>query len=697
MPTSCIEPLRSVFSYSTWSQPDSFLSQGFDEQVPAGCNQVEFDPTLEARPTTDVADSPSGLHVDLHIPQKENESPGGRGQADLRDTVVTLPKGLVVNPSSANGLGSCTSAQVGYRAGTSAPMEFTPDPAQCPPSSRIGTVELNVPAVDHPIKGGVYVATPHDNPFGSLLALYIAVDDPTSGVVVKLAGEVHADPQTGQLTTTFAGTPQQPFEDFHLEFFGGAGAALRTPAVCGTYSTTSSLTPWSAPESGPPATPSDTYSITREPGGGGCPSAGGGESNSPGFDAGTLAPIARAYSPFVMRLRREDGSQEFSSVSATLPPGLLGKLAGIPYCPEAAMTAAEAKSGRVEQASPSCPAASQLGTVTVGAGAGPAPYYTNGRLYLAGPYKGAPLSLVAITPAAAGPYDLGTVVSRVAVHVDPETARITAISDPIPHILQGIPLDVRSIVVNVDRADFTLNPTNCDPMTAGGEVTSVFGQIAPLSSPFQVGECSGLAFKPKLSFALTGKPNRGAHPALKAVLRMPEGGANIAKAVVTLPHSEFIDQGHFRTICTRVQYAQGACPAGSIYGFARAASPLLEKPLEGPVYLRSSSHELPDLVISLDGQVHFDAVGHVDSVNGGLRTTFEAVPDAPVTSLVLKMQGGKKGLFVNSTNICAKNYRATVEFDAQNGKVADSRAPMKAKCKGKGRKGGKGGHKRSSR
>jgi hypothetical protein len=550
--------------------------------------------------------------------------------------------------------------------------------------------------LDHPLPGSVYVATPHDNPFDSLLAIYIAVDDPISGVIVKLAGHVEADPQTGRLTTTFDDNPQLPFEDFKLKFFDGATAPLRTPAVCGTYATTSSLTPWSAPQSGPPDTPSDTYAIDQGPNGSGCATSEGAQANSPAFDAGTVTPVAGAYSPFVVNLHRDDGSQQFSSVTLTPPPGLVGKLTGIPYCPDAALAVAATKAGKAEQANPSCPAASQVGSVVAGAGAGPAPYHAQGHAYLTGPYKGAPLSLAIVTPAVAGPFDLGTVVVRTALYVDPESAQITAKSDPIPRILQGIPLDVRSIQIKMDRPDFTLNPTNCDPMIVSGTALSVLGHPAALAERFQVGQCAGLEFRPRLSFRLRGKTRRGGHPALRAVLTMPPGGANITGTSVALPHSEFLEQSHIRTICTRVQFAANACPAGAIYGRARAITPLLDQPLEGPVYLRSSSNPLPDLVADLNGQIHVVLKGRIDSVHGGIRTTFGSVPDAPVTRFVLSMRGGKKGLLVNSRDICKRVNRATVKFDAQNGKIADFRPALRAQC-GKAAKHKKqAAHKRSA-
>jgi hypothetical protein len=331
--------------------------------------------------------------------------------------------------------------------------------------------------------------------------------------------------------------------------------------------------------------------------------------------------------------------------------------------------------------------------VTAGAGAGPSPFYVGGKLYLAGPYKGAPISLVVIIPAVAGPFDLGTVVNRVAANIDPETAQVRAVADPLPTILAGIPVDTRDLRVNLDRPNFTLAPTSCEPKSVGATVTGTQGQSTTVSNRFQLGGCNKLKFGPKISLTLKGGTKRSDFPAFKAVVTYPQKGAyaNTAKASVGLPHSEFLEQSHFRTICTRVQFAANACPKGAIYGKARAFTPLLDKPLEGPVYLRSSSNPLPDLVLDLRGQIHAVAVGRVDSHNGGIRTRFETVPDAPLSKVIVEMQGGKKGLFVNSRNICKHVNKATVKFTGQNGKVSEERPVLKDSCKGKG---GKKGHKK---
>jgi hypothetical protein len=664
MPTSCGEPFAATSGMDSWETPGVLAKGSFEttdskgNPLPiTGCNALDFNPEIEARPTTNLADSPSGLDFHLQIPQ--NEEPAGDATSHLKDAVVTLPEGLLVNPSSADGLGACTEAEIG--------LESEEAPS-CPDASKLGTVEVKTPLLEEPLHGAVYLAKPFENPSNSLLAGYIVAEG--SGVRVKLPGKFETDPKTGRITASFKENPQLPFEDFELHFFGGARGALRTPPTCGAFETTSDLTPWSSPELAD-AEPSDSFEVSAAANGGPCPKAPAAEPHAPHFSAGTLDPSAGAFSPFVLKLSREDGSQELKGLDATLPPGLSGKLAGVAYCPEAALEAAKAKSGSEEKQSPSCPLASQVGTVNVGAGAGPTPYYAQGHAYLTGPYKGAPLSLAIITPAVAGPFDLGTVVVRTALYVNPETAQIHAVSDPIPTILDGIPLDLRSIAVSMDRSQFTLNPTNCNPMAVTASALSLLGQSAALSNRFQVGGCSALGFKPKLKISLEGATKRAGTPALIATLTARPGDANIARATVSLPHSEFLDNAHIKTICTRVQFAADECPADSVYGIAKATTPLLEGPLEGPVYLRSSSNKLPDLVADLGGQIQVVLDGRIDSVHGGIRNTFEVVPDAPVSKFTLSMKGGAKGLLENSTDLCASPHLATVRLTAQNGKADD--------------------------
>jgi hypothetical protein len=687
----------------------------------SGCNAEPFEPRISAAPTTDLADSPSGLEFDLH--QLTDLSREHTTPSPLRDATVTLPAGLVANPSQADGRAACSPAQIGLLTpvGQASPVHLSKDPQSCPEAAKLGTLEVESPllaqykndeteVVTDPetgeplpraLHGAVYLAQPLQNPFGSLLALYLVIEDERSGIVAKLAGKIEPDPNTGQLTTVFEENPELPLSDVRISLFQGPRASLTTPQTCGAHTTATTLTPWSSPE-GADAHPQSSFQTTAEPGGGACPASEGAASNSPAFSAGTLAPQAGAYSPFVLKLSRGDGSQRLAGIDTLLPPGLTGKLAGIAECSEAQIAQAKGREkpneGILEREHPSCPASSEVGTVDVSAGSGPTPFHTQGHAYLAGPYKGAPLSLAVIVPAVAGPFDLGAVLSRVALHVDPETARIHAVSDPFPQILDGIPLDLRSVALKMDRPNFTLNPTNCDPLAITGAAISALGQSAALTSPFQVGGCQALPFKPKLLLRLKGGTGRAKNPALIATLTAKPGEANIAKASVALPHSEFLDQAHIKTICTRVQFAAGAghgeqCPPGSVYGRARAITPLLDQPLEGPVFLRSSSNPLPDLVAALNGQIDVDLDGTVDSIHGGIRNRFEVVPDAPVSKFVLEMQGGKKGLLENSTDLCKSVNRATVEFTGQNGKVYDTKPALRSSCKGK-KKHKKGGHKR---
>ena len=380
----------------------------------------------------------------------------------------------------------------------------------------------------------------------------------------------------------------------------------------------------------------------------------------------------------------------------TLPPGLTAKLAGVRYCPAAAIAAAAANSGAAEAANSSCPDKSLVGSAAVSAGSGANPYRTTGKAFLSGPYHGAPLSLAVVTPATAGPFDLGTVVVRVALFVDPETARVHAVSDPIPHVFGGALLDIRSIAVKLDRPKFALNPTNCSAFKTSGALRgggsnpldpAAFSSFA-VSSPFKVNGCENLGFKPKLFMRIFGGTRRAKSPKLRAVLVARDGDANIGRSSVKLPKPLILEQASLANVCTRVQFAAHDCPKDSVYGFAEATTPLLDGPLKGPVYLRSSSHELPDLVVALNGQVDVVLAGRIDSVKGRMRTTFDTVPDVPVDKFVLTIRGGKKrGLLVNSSNLCAKKYKVIARFTGQNGKKANQKPKLRTPCKKHGKKG----------
>ncbi|HEV7481578.1 MAG TPA: hypothetical protein VGO13_00590, partial [Solirubrobacterales bacterium] len=710
MPTSCAGPLQASVEADFWIDPkprgeaETMLPS---EALGAltGCNHIPFGPTIEAEPTADAATSPTGFNFVLSVPNEGLENAEGLASSEIKRTVVTLPEGFTSNPSVAEGLKACSSSE--FRATTVQPG------SGCTEESKIGDAEIESPVVTQKIKGSLFVARQHENPFDNLLTLYLVLQSPELGILVKQALRVIPDSKTGQLTTEVDNIPQLPFSKFRLSFRQGQRSPLITPPACGTYTVKAKLYPYSEPNI--PLERESAFQITSGPEGQGCPSG-----NTPPFhpslEAGTLSNAAGTYSPFVTHLSRKDSEQEITHFSIKLPPGVIGKLAGVSSCSDAAIAQAKSREveggGRVEEQSPSCPKNSEVGHSLVGSGVGNVLAYAPGKLYLAGPYHGSNLSLVSITAAKVGPFDLGTVVVRFALKIDPETAEVSvdgATSDPIPHIVDGIPVHLRDIRAYVDRPQFVLNPTSCKKTSTASTVLGSGLNFASeaddvpvtVSSPFQAADCASLGFKPQLALSLKGGTKRGATPAFKAVLTYPKGSyANIAESQVTLPHSEFLEQSHIGTVCTRAQFKEGKvpgekCPAASVYGRARAVTPILSEPLEGPVYLRSSSHNLPDLVAALhNNQVDIALDGRIDSVeNGRIRNTFEAVPDAPVSKFVLEMQGGKKGLLVNSTDICRTTHKAISHFVGQNGKVWDTNPVLSAKCGAKGRKGGKKGSK----
>ena len=665
LPRSCSGPLTTSFSADSWQDPGNFISADAGSPALTGCPSLGFDPAPAAAPSTDVADSPSGFDFSIDVDDPGLTDPTGTAKSDLKKAVVTLPQGITVNPAAANGLGACSPAQLAQE---SAASDFG---SGCPASSRIATVAVTTPLLSDQLSGSVFLATPYDNPFDTLLAGYLVIKDPARGVFVALAGKITADPNTGQLVASFDQNPQLPFDHLQVNFKTGPHAPLLTPATCGDYQIDTELTPWSGTA---PIDHADGFQITSSPSGGDCPSTPASQPNSPSFDAGTISPISNNYSPLVVDLRRPDGSQRFKSVTVAPPPGLLGKLAGVPACSEAQIAAAQSRSnpgdGAAEQSDPSCPASSRVGTVHVAAGAGPDPYWAQGTAYLAGPYNGAPLSFVIITPAVAGPFDLGVVVTRVAVAIDPATAQITAVSDPIPAFLDGIALDVTQAKIAIDRDSFTRTGTSCDPSSFTGQLLSDQDQAAQLSAPFQLSDCSRLAFKPKLAISLRGGTKRNGHPALTTVLRARSGDADIRKAGVILPPTMQLDQSHIQAPCTRPQFAQNQCPAASVIGSVTATSPLVDYPLSGPVYLRTGDNPLPDVVLDLHGPpsqpIHITQVGKVDTVHARLRTTFDAIPDAPIAKATIRLLGGSKGLLVNNTDLCAKPDLAAVRLIAHN-------------------------------
>ena len=656
-----------------------------------GCDALVFDPAIATKllqgPGPVQADQPAGLAVVLDFPQTNDPTdPNTNVDSSLPKTpepkniTVTLPTGLAISPSSADGLGAC-SDQASDPAGDQVHYDNT-KPVKCPDSSKIGSALATSPllATHDPvtdevngaesIPGDIYLLKPHPGDLAEgqdgKFRLLIQLEHARYGINLKLPGTAVADKETGQLTIVFTATPQLPAKHLTLNFKAGPRAPLVTAVICGKFETTANLVPWGTPVV-PDANRSTSFDVTSGPSGSACPSTPDQRPFSPARSAGPESSKAGAASPFVLKLTRGDGEQELSSVNVTAPPGFTAKLAGVASCSDAAIAAASSKGGAVEQGSPSCPASSQVGTITAGAGAGSNPYYIQGKAYLAGPYKGAPLSFVFITPAVAGSFDFGNVVVRAALEVDPETAQITARFDALPQILNGIPLRLRSITTHLDRADFTRNPTSCEAMSVTGTATAGLGQSVPLSEPFQVGGCPYLSFKPRLALNLLGGLARGGHPALRAVLRTGSHEAGIAAATITLPAGELLDLHRLRALCDR-QLPAERCPGSSRLGHARVWSPLLGDSLQGPIYLRAPSGRLPDLLADLrGGGLHFVLHGQTTTSGGRLRIRFPAVPDVPLSKAVLTLTGGRRGVVVNSEGLCGRPRRVSVSLGAHNG------------------------------
>ena len=695
LPSSCEGAPKASVEVDSWAAPGKF--QDFSPSEPleqlGGCNHVPFTPTVQAAATTDRASAPSGLDFNLDFNNEGLFNPEGLTQSELQSTVVELPEGLTINPSAGVGLGGCTPEDYARETVESAPG------AGCPDDSKLGTVEIETPLLTQKIHGAIYIAQPFDNPSDSLVALYVVAKNPETGVMVKLAGKVEPNPITGQLATIFEKAPQLPFTHFNFHFREGQQAPLITPPVCGTYMTTADLSSWSEPT----AMLADTssFAITKGYDGGGCPS-GGVPPFDPGIQAGQLNDNAGAFSPFYLHLTRTDAEQEISGFSTNLPSGLTGDLSGVPFCPEAVIAQARAKTGGQEEAEPSCPAASQIGHTLVGTGVGAVLAYVPGKIYLAGPFHGAPFSIVAVTSAVVGPFDLGTVVLRFGLTIDPYTARVSVTptsSEPIPTILDGIVTHVRDIRVYIDRTKFTLNPTSCNPLAIASTLTSDRGQAKTVTSPFQASNCQALAFKPTFKVSTSGKTSRTKGASLKVKLSYPAGAqANISKVKVDLPKQLPSRLTTLQKACTAAQFEANpaGCPAASIVGHAKAITPLIPVPLEGPAYFVSHGGEaFPDLIMVLQGYgVTIDLVGSTFINKAGITSsTFKTVPDQPVGSFELTLPQGKFSALAANGNLCKAKLTMPTAFDAQNGasvhqttKITVTGCPKTKKAKSKAKK-----------
>jgi hypothetical protein len=669
-PTTCTgEPLITTLEVQTYQDPDHRSKAESSYPPITKCERETFNPVLQAGATTGETDAASGLDLELKTEIFEGLS---ASPSEIRAASVTLPDGFTINPDAADGQSDCTDAQANFD---------SEGPAQCPDNAKIGTFAIHSPTLNGPLTGSIFIGEPRP---GNQYRLFLIASG--FGINIKLVGALRPDPNTGQVSAYFEDLPPLPFEAFELHLFSSDRGLMATPTLCTVYQISADLFPWNA--SLADQTSTQFFGLDEGPHGGPCP--GQVRPFQPTLVAGTSNPVAGAHSAFVLRLDREDGDQFLGKLNFTMPPGLTADLRGIAYCPEAAITAAAGAQGHVEQISPSCPAASQIGTSNVAAGPGSHPFHAIGRVYFAGPFQGAPLSLVAITPALAGPYDYGNVVVRVALHIDPLDAHVVADSETVPKIIGGIPIRMRSIQVNIDKPEFMINPTNCSPLSVDSEGIGDQGTVADFSSYFHANNCAALGFAPKMSIKqLGGKRNtrRASNPGLRFELKTREGDANIKSLTVTLSRAFEIDQRHLSNLCTEAELVKTKCAGRQAIGVARTKTPLLDAPLEGPVYAVSGSGGLPRLAFILNGQVSIIPRAQTSATpSGALKTVVPVVPDAPIGDFRFTLFGGKQGYLANTRDLCAAPPFTNVEYVGQNGKKAVQRIKVKAACAGKAKK-----------
>ncbi len=674
MPTSCTGPWHTTVQGDSWEQvgqfvtPKEYTLQNSEGELAGqdGCNRLSFEPSITVAPDGQQASTPTGLTVGVHVAQDASLNPTGLADSTVKDTTVILPAGVGLNPAGADGLSSCSEGQVGLE---------SPGEQECPESAKVGTVEIRTPLLPNPLVGAAYLAQQDANPFGSLVALYIVVKDAISGVVVKLAGQVTPDPVTGQLVSTFNNTPQLPFEELSLHFFGGSRAPLGTPALCGSYSTTASIAPWSG---NAPVDSSSTFEINSGPNHTPCSDP---LPFDPELTTGSLNIQAGAFTPFTMTMSREDGNQSLDGIQLKMPSGLLGTLSSVKLCGEA-----EGNAG-------TCGPESLIGETTVSVGLGGNPYTVKGgKVYITGPYKGAPYGLSIVNPAKAGPFNLGQVIVRAKIEVNPENAALTITSDStgpyaIPQIIDGIPLQIKHVNVSINRPDFTFNPTNCAPQEIGGSLTSSQGTVSTLHVPFQVTNCAVLKFKPIFSVSTNGKTSRKNGASLNVKLTYPKAAfgtqANIGKVKVDLPKQLPSRLTTLQKACPVATFAANpaSCPADSRIGSATATTPVLPVHLEGPAYFVShGGQKFPELIVALSGEgvtVYLHGETFI-SPQGITSSTFRTIPDVPIGVFELKLPQGPDSALAANGNLCTSKLAMPTIFVGANGVSLKQSTPITA-------------------
>ena len=675
-PSACTgRPLTVTLDVTTYQDPTQ-TTHAEDQYPPTtDCLSQSFKPALNVGLTSGEADSPTGMDLTLHAAQPLGPSPT---PSSIRSATVVLPEGLSINPDAADGQTACTDAEAGFT---------SEGPANCPNSSKVGRFDVETPALSAPLTGSLYIGEPTP---GNQYRLFMIASG--FGMNAKLIASVHPDPVTGQLRVSLTDLPQVPFEDLSLHLFASDRGLLATPTRCTVYQVDSALVPWNPAVATQRSRP--TVSIDSGPGGKPCP--GQVSPFSPRLVAGMTNPIAGDFSSFFLRVNRDDGDQFLTDIDFTMPPGLTGSLRGLEYCSEAAIQQAAGQLGRTEERYPSCRRSSLIGSSNVAAGPGGHPFHVVGKMYLAGPFKGAPLSLVVITPAVAGPYDYGTQVVRVAINVDPLDAHVTAVSDRLPTVIGGVPIRMRTIQVNIDKPNFMINPTNCDIFSIDSEAVGDQGGVADFSSYFHAVNCSKLPFKPRMTVRKVGgvkNTRRATNPALRFDLRTRDGDANIKAITVTLPKAFEIDQRHLGNICSEKELIEKECANRTAIGRASTTTPLLDQPLAGPVYAVSGSGGLPRLAFILNGQVKLVPRAESKTVEGRLQTVVPVVPDAPIGHFRLNVFGGKQGYLINTRDICARQPTIRVSYLGQNGRTLTEAVKVRTACKK--RRGARGGKRHS--
>ena len=659
-PTICAgSPLLAGLKVESWEEP-GFAPLFNTSLAPfTGCEHLVFAPSVAISSETSQSGAPSSYTVDVHVPQPED--PDGLGTPDLKNAVVTLPPGTVISPSAANGLEGCSDSPASAQGDQFALDSLAP--ASCPHGSQVGTVQISTPLLAHPLEGQVFLGVPECAPCspadaqeGRMIRLFVQAQG--SGVIVKLEGRTSVNQATGQLTTTFDNDPQLPFEDFTIKLTGGARAPLANPLTCGTPAGATELTPYSSTA----AFISSTSAIEVN----GCsPPA-----FTPTFSAGTTSNQAGAFSPEMVSFSRPDRQEDFGTISLTEPPGVLAMLSQVPRCSEA-----DAQAG-------TCAAASQIGTTTVAAGPGSEPFYLSGAAFLTGPYGGGPFGLAFVVHAVAGPYDLGNVIVRAAITVNQLTGAVTIKSNSLPQTIDGIPLRLRALTVDINREKFAFNATSCEPMSFSGTISSALGATAPVSSRFQAANCANLPFKPTLSATTQANgTTRGNGASLDVKIQAKQGPgfkageeeANIAKVDVSLPHALSSRLTTLQKACGEAQFAANpaGCPKESDVGMATASTPILANPLTGPAYLVSHGGEaFPDLDLVLQGEgVEIVLTGHTQIKKGITYSHFETVPDAPIGSFNLELPEKQFSILAAIENLCDTNLQMPTEITGQNGAV----------------------------